>query len=82
MEQIDMVDSVNGMPSACAARQPRLLAEDRRLGAAAGDVVQDALAQRDALEVGAVGAQRLLGIGAGFAVIDERPRHLAVVGLP
>ena len=63
-------------------RQRRGLAEDRGLGAAIGDVEQDALAQLDAFEIGAVGAQRLLGIGAGFGIIDKRARHLAVGGLP
>ena len=99
-----MVDSVNGMPAACAARQARISPSPccmphSPIGASAsgsdagsprivvlvlraGDVAQDALAQFDALEIGAVGAQRLLGIGAGFGIIDERARHLAVRGLP
>ncbi len=63
-------------------RQRRGLAEDGGLGAAIGDVEQNALAQLDALEIGAIGAQRLLGIGAGLGIIDERARHLAVGGLP
>ena len=63
-------------------RQRRRLAEDRRRGAALADVEQDALAQLDTFEIGAVGAQCLLGIGASLGIIDERARHLAVGGLP
>ena len=46
------------------------------------DVDQDALAQLDALEIGAVGAQRLLGIGAAVGIVEERLRHPAARGLP
>ncbi len=63
-------------------RQRCRLAQDRGLGAAAGDVMQDALAQPDAIEIGAVGAQRLLGIGPRLTVVDEGARHLAVISLP
>ena len=99
-----MVDSVNGMPAGCAARQARISpspccmpvsptgasASGSAAGsprivvvvAARGHVEQDALAQLDALEIGAVGAQRLLGIGAGVGIIEEGARHLAVGGLP
>ncbi len=49
---------------------------------ARGDVDQDALAQLDGFEIGAVGAQRLLGIGAAVGIFEERPRHLAAGGLP
>ena len=45
-------------------------------------VDQHALAQLDALEVGAVGAQRLLRVGAGLGIIEERAWHLAAGHLP
>ena len=50
--------------------------------AARRDVDQDALAQLDGFEIGAVGAQRLLGIGAAIGIFEKRPRHLAAGGLP
>ena len=99
-----MVDSVNGMPAACAARQARISPSPccmphSPIGASASGSdagsprivvlvlrsatsTQDALAQLDALEIGAIGAQRLFGIGAGLGIIDERARHLAVGDLP
>ena len=63
-------------------RQRDRLAEYRGVGAAAGDVDQNALAQLDAFEIGAVGAQRLLRIGAAVGIFEERARHLAAGGLP
>ena len=63
-------------------RQRRRLAEDGGRGRARGNVDQDALAQLDGFEIGAVGAQRLLGIGAAVGIFEERPRHLAAGGLP
>ena len=102
IEQIDIVDSVNGMPAACAARQARISPSPccmphSPIGASASgsdtfsprmvversrcdDVDQHALAQLDALQVVAVGAQRLLRIGAGIGIVEERARHLAAGG--
>ena len=45
-------------------------------------VDQHALAQLDALQVGAVGAQRLLRIGAGLGIVEEGARNLAAGSLP
>ena len=58
-------------------RQRHLLAENGGGEIALRHVDEHALAQLDALEVGAVGAQRLLRVGAGFGVVEERARHLA-----
>ena len=63
-------------------RQRRRFTENGGLGAAIADIVEDALAKRDALQTGAVGMQRLLGIGAGLGIIDEGARDLAVGELP
>ena len=41
-----------------------------------------ALAQLDALQIGAIGAQRLLCIGAAIGIFEERARHLAAGSLP
>ncbi len=60
-------------------RHARRLAEDRRLLVAHRDVDENALAEFQRLEVGAVGAQRLLGIGAVIDIVEERLRHLAPV---
>src|SRR5690348_17424045 len=63
-------------------RQRGRFAENSGLGGAIADVVEDPLTKRDALEIGAVGMQRLLGIRAGFGVIDECARNFAVRELP
>src|SRR5581483_11053051 len=63
-------------------RERGRLGKNCRLRAAVGDVVQDALPQIDAFKIGAVGAQRLLGVGPRFAIIDESPRNLAMIALP
>ena len=52
-------------------RQRGRLAQDGGRGAAPGNIDQNALAQLDALEIGAVGAQRLLRIGAGVGIFEE-----------
>src|SRR5262249_59333397 len=48
---------------------------------APGDVDQNALAELDLLQVIAVGAQRLLGIGAAIGIVEERLRDAAPVQL-
>src|SRR5262249_31974028 len=58
-------------------RERGVLADDRGGEIAAGHVDQQPLAQLDALEVGAVGAQRLLRVGAGLRIIEKSARHLA-----
>jgi hypothetical protein len=45
-------------------------------------VDEHALTQLDALEVRSVGAQRLLRVGAGLGVIEERAWHLAAGHAP
>ena len=59
-----------------------LLPDDGGGEAARGDVDQHALAQLDRFEVGAVGAQRLLVVGAAVGVIEKRARNLAAGKLP
>ena len=61
--------------AACLPASPRMV------GAlvAHGDVDEDALTEFQRLEVGAVGAQRLLGVGAVIDIVEERLRHLAPV---
>ena len=89
-----MVENVNGMPAAWAARQARnfavavycmpakpdrgerkrqrdLLADDGGGQIALRDVHQHTLAQLDAFEVLAIGAQGLLRIGAGLGIVEE-----------
>ena len=61
--------------------QRRRFAEDGGVRAPLGDVDEDLLPQLDAFEIGAVGIQRLLGIGAPIGIFEERPRHLAAGGL-
>ena len=56
--------------------------QDGRRGAALVDVAQDALTQLDLLEIGAVGAQRLLVVGARVGVIEEHFRDVAARALP
>ena len=63
-------------------RQRDRLAEDRGVRAAIGHVDENALAQLDGLEIGAVGVERLLGVGAAFGIFEERARHPAAGGLP
>ena len=54
-----------------------LLPDHRGGEAALGDIHQHALAQLDRLQIGAVGAQRFLLIGAAIGVIEKGARHLA-----
>ena len=63
--------------SGSAAGSPRIVVERSRLR----HVDQDALAELDLLQIVAVGAQRVLGIGAAIRIIEERLRHLALVQL-
>ena len=63
-------------------RQRHRLADDGGGEIAARHVDQHALAQLDPLEIGAVGAQRLLRIGAGLGIVEEHPRDLAAGELP
>ena len=99
-----MVESVYGMPAACAARQAMIspspcIMPPSPIGPSASGTgtcsprivvavlrwstfTQHALAQLDALHVGAVGAQRLLVVGAGVGVIEEHLRHVAPRALP
>src|SRR5262249_14230284 len=58
-------------------RQRRGCAQDRRARAAVSHIDQDALAQLDALEVGAIGGKSLLGVRAALNEVEERPGHLA-----
>ena len=65
-------------------RQRELLAEQRGRDRDLRDVDQHALAQLDGVEVGAVGGERQLVIGAALAVVEQRarqapPRDLAQV---
>ena len=62
-------------------RQRGGLAEDRGREIALGDVDQDALAELDLLQIVAVGAQRVLGIGAAVGIVEKRLRHPALVQL-
>src|SRR5205085_3968213 len=57
-------------------RQRSRLAEDGGGEVALRDIDQDALAEFDALEVLAVGAQRLLAVRAAVGIVEERLRHL------
>ena len=92
-----MVESVNGMPAACAARAARISPSPccmphspigaSAIGAATGspmivvrdvavvDVDQHALAQLDGFEVGAVGAERLLVVGAAVGIFEKGARN-------
>jgi hypothetical protein len=65
------------MPAACAAR----LAQNGRRGIAPGDVDEDALAQFDRLQILAIGAQRLFGIGAAVAIVEKCLGHLSHMAL-
>ncbi len=56
-------------------RQRDFLPDDGGRQIALVDIDQHALAQLDALHVGAVGAEGLLGIGAGIDILEERARH-------
>ena len=58
-------------------RRRQLLPEHGGGEAARRDVDQHALAQLDGFEVGAVGAQRFLAVGAAVGVVEEGARHLA-----
>ena len=49
---------------------------------AVGNVDQDALPEPDLLQIGAVGAQCLLGIGAAVGILEELPRNPALRRLP
>jgi hypothetical protein len=78
-------------PRICPARLPsvrqsqwqrRGFAQDRRARAAISDIDQDALAQLDAFEVGAIGRKSLLGVGAALNEIEERAGHLAGGNMP
>src|SRR5258705_9324278 len=62
-------------------RHRRGLAEYRGGEIALGDIDQYALAKLDRFEIGAVGAQRVLGIGTAVGVIEKRFRHAALVQL-
>src|SRR5207302_8875622 len=54
-------------------RQRNRRTEDRGGKVTTRDVDQDALAQLDPLEIGAVRPQRLLAIRAGLGVVEEHP---------
>ncbi|MNT28093.1 hypothetical protein D3C72_1637540 [compost metagenome] len=41
------------------------------------DVLEDALAQADVRQIGAVGPQRVLGIGSAIDVVEQKTRELA-----
>ena len=56
-------------------RQRRLLPDNGGGQVALVDIDQHALAQLDPLHVGAVGAEGLLGIGAGIDILEEGARH-------
>ena len=56
-----------------------LLTQDRCRKAAVGDVHQDALAQLDVLEVGAVGPERLLAVGAAVDIVEKSAWNPAAV---
>ena len=58
-------------------RRRHLLPDDGGGERALGDVHQHALAQLDRLQVGPVGAQGLLVIGAAIGVFEKRARHPA-----
>ena len=58
------------------------LAEYRCARAALGNINQHALAKLDPLHVGAVGAQRLLAIGARLEIVEEGARDPAAGHLP
>ena len=60
-------------------RRRDLLTEDRCRKAAVGDVDQDALAQLDVLEIGAVGPERLLAVGAGVDIVEKSAWNPAAV---
>src|SRR5262245_47203674 len=91
-----MVESVNGMPAACAARHARISPSpccmpQSPIGASASGsetfspmmvVVWPRLGRLDAFGVFTVGAQRRLRIGAGLGVVEEGSRHLAAGRLP
>ena len=68
--------------SAHRQRKRGPLADDGGREIALRHVDQHALAQLDALEVLAIGAQRLLRIGAGFGIVEEGARHPASGKLP
>ncbi len=73
------------MPSKPDRRQDQRhrggLAEDGGGEIALGDVDQNALAELDLLQIVAVGAQRILGIGAAVGIVEESLRHAALVQL-
>ena len=65
-------------------RQRQVFAEQRGRDRNLRDVHQHALAQADGVEVGAVGAQRQLVVGAALGIVEQRarqapPRDLAQV---
>ncbi len=62
-------------------RQRRRLTEDGGGEIAFRDIDQDALAELDLLKIVAVGAQRVLGIGAAIGVVEKRLGHLAHMDL-
>jgi hypothetical protein len=55
------------------------LAQNIGLQIALGDVDQNALAELDLLQVVAIGAQRLLRVGAAIGVVEKRLGHTALV---
>ena len=67
---------------ASASGSETLLAENGGGEVALRHVEEHALAQLDVLEVVAVGAQRLLRVGAGLGIIEERAWHLAAGHAP
>jgi hypothetical protein len=44
------------------------------------DIDENALAQLDPLQIGAIGVERLLGIGPPFGIVEERARNPAARG--
>jgi hypothetical protein len=63
-------------------RHRHLFAEDGGRGVALVDVEQDPLAQLDLFQIGAIGPQRLLRVGAGLGVVEEHLRYVAPRALP
>ena len=63
-------------------RQRRRLAQNGGRGATMGNVGQNPLPQLDRFKIGAVGAQRLLRIRAGFGIVEKLARNPAACGLP
>ena len=62
-------------------RHRRCFAQDRGGEIALGDIHQHALAKLDLLQIVAIGAQRLFGIGAAIGVVEKRLGHAAPVKL-